>query len=102
MGRGFCKALQRYGSGLFRNLNFLYKFNRMFHLRLNLKKEIFLLFRIGSIINFNSIQLISTQISSLHFFSHQIFVVLIIRFLTLFPISILRNSVITPIQLYNI
>lgn len=56
MGRGFCKALQRYGSGLFRNLNFLYKFNRMFHLGLNLKKEIFLLFRIGSIINFNSIQ----------------------------------------------
>lgn len=48
MGRGFCQALQRYGSGLFRNLNFLYKFNRMFKLRLNLKKEIFLLFRIGS------------------------------------------------------
>lgn len=100
MGRGFCKALQRYGSGLFRNLNFLYKFNRMFHLGLNLKKEIFLLFRIGSIINFNSIQFDPNFFVT--FFSHQIFVVLIIRFLTLFPISILRNSVITPIQLYNI
>lgn len=48
MGRGFRKAFQRYGSGLFRNLNFLSKFNRMFHLGLNLKNEIFLLFRIGS------------------------------------------------------
>lgn len=48
MGRGFCKAFQRYGSGLFCDLNFLYKFDRMFRLGLNLKNEIFLLFRIGS------------------------------------------------------